>query len=87
MTKGKSWGNLTKPCSEGYNQHSSGESHSGGPTGKNFESRSKEYDQKSSGESHKSVGSGKFIGGTKGNTDLPPNRTAGAPAQGGYKGK
>lgn len=29
------------------------------------------------GESHSSVGSSKFCGPTKGNSDLPPNRTAG----------
>ena len=38
------------------------------------------------GESHSSVGSSKFCGPTKGNRDLPPNRTAGV-SQGGYAGK
>jgi len=42
-------------------------------------SRKKEYDQRSSGESHKSGAGlgGKFSGGTKGNKDLPTNRTKG----------
>ena len=40
----------------------------------------------SSGEGHSGSPSSKFIGPTKGNTDLPPNRTAGVSA-GSYKGK
>lgn len=38
---------------------------------------------------HKSGGtpSSKFLGGTKGNRDLNPNRTAGGPKQGAYAGK
>ncbi len=39
----------------------------------------------SSGESHSGKPSTKFCGPTKGNTDLPPNRTSGV-KQGGYKG-
>lgn len=46
-----------------------------------------EYNQRSSGSSGSGSPSSKFLGGTKGNRDLNPNRTAGAPAQGGYKGK
>lgn len=39
----------------------------------------KEYQQRSSGESHKGGAGlgGKFSGGTKGNKDLPTNRTKG----------
>ena len=40
----------------------------------------------SSGESHPGSPSSKFIGATKGNKDLPPNRTAGV-SQGSYAGK
>ena len=47
----------------------------------------KEYQQHSSGDSGNGSPSSKFLGATKGNRDLNPNRTAGAPAQGGYKGK
>ena len=50
-------------------------------------SRKSEYDQVSSGGSGSGSPSSKFIGATKGNKDLPPNRTAGGPSQGGYKGK
>lgn len=39
----------------------------------------------SSGEGHSGSPSSKFIGKTKGNTDLPCNRTSGV-NQGGYKG-
>lgn len=39
----------------------------------------------SSGSSGSGSPSSKFIGPTKGNTDLPPNRTSGV-KQGGYKG-
>lgn len=46
-----------------------------------------EYQQHSSGSSGSGSPSSKFLGATKGNKDLPPNRTAGGPSQGGYKGK
>jgi hypothetical protein len=39
----------------------------------------------SSGESHSGSPSSKFIGSTKGNKDLPTNRSSGV-KQGGYKG-
>lgn len=55
--------------------------------GKLTGSRKSEYDQVSHGSSGSGSPSSKFIGATKGNRDLNPNRTAGAPAQGGYKGK
>lgn len=42
------------------------------------------YHQTSSGESHKAKTADKFCGPTKGNKDLPPNRTDSTP--GGYGG-
>ena len=41
--------------------------------------------QQVGGESHPSVKTSHFCGPTKGNRDLPPNRTAGV-SQGAYKG-
>lgn len=83
----KSWQPLTGQPSEGYNQVSSGESH-GGNTGGKFTpgSPSGEYRTNTSGEGHSNVKSSKFCGPTKGNKDFPPDRTKGAPSQGGYKG-
>lgn len=48
------------------------------------DSPTEEYRSVSSGESHKAKTADKFCGPTKGNTDLPPNRTANTP--GGYGG-
>jgi len=84
----KSWAPLTKQQGSEYQQGSSGESH-GGNTGGKFTpgGRSKEFATNTSGESHSNVKHGKFCGPTKGNKDFPPNRTKGAPGQGGYAGK
>jgi hypothetical protein len=83
----KSWSDFQKQPGTEYQQVSSGESH-GGNTGGKFTpgGRSKEYATNTSGEGHPSVKTGKFIGHTKGNKDLPPNRTANVP-HGKYSGK
>lgn len=83
----KSWAPLTSQPGSEYQQVSSGESH-GGNTGGKFTpgGRSKEYATNTSGESHPNVKHGKFCGPTKGNKDLPPNRTSGV-NNGGYSGK
>ncbi len=44
-----------------------------------------EYNSVSSGEGHKAKGNSKFCGPTKGNKDLPPNRTSNTP-EGKYAG-
>lgn len=83
----KSWQPLTSQPKEGYDQVSAGESGGGSPGGKFVPGNpSGEFRTNTSGEGHSNVKSSKFCGDTKGNKDLPPNRTAGAPASGGYKG-
>lgn len=83
----KSWQPLTKQPSEGYNQVSSGEGH-GGNTGGKFVpgAPSEGYNTNTSGESHSSMKGSKFCGPTKGNKDLPPNRSTGV-NNGGYRGE
>lgn len=83
----KSWQPLTSQPGSEYQQVSSGESH-GGNTGGKFTpgTPGKEYNTNTSGESHSSVKGSKFCGPTKGNKDLPPNRSTGV-SNGGYKGE
>lgn len=84
----KSWTPLTKERGEGYQQVSSGGVHGGNTAGKFTPGGwSKEgLATNTSGESHSNVKSGKFLGETKGNNDLPPDHTARTP-QGQYAGK
>jgi len=72
--KGKSWGSLTPSVAEGYRQVTN-ESHSGGPSGKYLPGgRSSEFETNVKG-SHGGKVKGKFLGDTKGNRDLPTNRS------------
>ena len=74
--KGKHWGKLTAPVAEGYRQVKHGD-HGGSPSGKFVAvKRSKEYETNKVG-SHGGKVSGKFLGHTKGNKDLPINRSEG----------
>lgn len=74
--KGKHWGSLTAPVAEGYRQVKHG-SHGGSPGGKYVAvSRSKEYATNVKG-SHGGKVKGKFLGHTKGNRDLPIDRSTG----------
>jgi len=74
--KGKSWGSLTAKVGEGYRQVTN-ESHSGPPSGQFLPGGcSGEYRTNVAG-SHGGTPSGKFLGPTKGNSDLPTNRTKG----------
>lgn len=83
--KGKAWGSLTAKVGEGYRQVTN-ESHSGPPSGQFLPgSCSGEFRTNVAG-SHGGTPSSKFLGPTKGNSDLPMNRTKGVD-QGGYKGK
>lgn len=74
--KGKSWGSLTASVGEGYRQVTN-ESHSGPPSGKFLPGPcSGEYRTNVAG-SHGGTPSGKFLGDTKGNRDLPVDRSSG----------
>ena len=76
MSKGKHWGSLTKQPGTEYQQHSTGESHEGKPSGKFVPGcKGPEYQTNTTGESHPSVKSKNgFLGDTKGNTDFPPKQ-------------
>jgi hypothetical protein len=74
--KGKSWGSLTAKPKEGYRQVTN-ESHSGPPTGQFLPGKPVGEFRTNVAGSHGGTPSGKFLGPTKGNSDLPINRTEG----------
>lgn len=80
--KGKSWGSLgAANVSEGYQQVTN-ESHSGPPTGKFLPGPASGEFRTNVAGSHGGTPSSKFLGDTKGNRDLPIDRSSGVP--GGY---
>ncbi len=76
--KGTAWGNLMGAVKEGYRQVST-RTASGRPSGKFVaDSRTAEFATNVAG-SHGGTPSGKFCGPTKGNKDLPINRSSNVP--------